>query len=106
MEQSPKRQKIEEESACGFFSWYVPNSAHPKRAESEMKEVWFRFPTAWRLYNGLVRRKWHQRWYLIFIMKLSPQQMYTFELLRGHGAFAVPKKTYFPVPAKEYWEDI
>jgi len=106
MEQPPKRQKIEEASANAFFAWYVPASAHPKKAASEMKEVWFRFPTAWRLYNSLVRRKWHQRWYLIFIMKLSPHQMYTYELLRGQGVFAAAKKEYFVPAPKEYFEEL
>jgi len=102
MAQPPKRQKIEEESATAFFAWYVPSSGHPRRAESEMKQVWFRFPSAWNLYKTLVHRKWHQRWYLINIMKLAPFEMYTFELLRQQGVFVRPKKV---LPDLEnYWE--
>jgi len=82
-----KRQKIEEETGNNFWSWYIPNSAHPKSMYSEMKQVWFRHEGTWRLYRTLVNRKWHLRWYMIEILKISPHQMGTFERLRAQGAF-------------------
>lgn len=93
MEQSPKRIKIEEETAYNFWKWYIPNSQHPKRRESECIKNFFRFDSTYRLYTKLVHRKWHQRWYMIEVLKVSPFQMLTFERLRGQGAFT-PKKYY------------
>jgi len=69
-----------------------------------MKQVWFRFPATWNLYCTLVHRKWHQRWYLIFVMKLSPAEMYTFELLRQQGLFVRPKVSLPASTEKEFWE--
>jgi len=91
MEQSPKRVKIEEETSNNFWQWYLPNSQHPKKASAECIKTFFRFDSTYRLYCQLVRRKWHQRWYLIEILKMSPYCMYTFEILRGKGAFSKPR---------------
>jgi len=105
MEQSPKRQKIDEETGNNFWKWYIPNSGHPKRHESEMKQIWFRFDSTWRLYRKLVDRKWHLRWYMIEILKVSPHQMGTFERLRAQGAFKKDLLKAAPTVAKlEFWE--
>jgi len=104
-ENNPKRQKIEEETGNNFWSWYIPHSAHPKSMQSEMRQVWFRFDSTWRLYRTLVNRKWHLRWYMIEILKVSPHQMGTFERLRAQGAFK--NKLYESakkVAKLEFWE--
>lgn len=101
-EESSKRQKIEEETSKSFWKWYIPHSGHPKRAASEMPKTFFRFDAAYALYCKLVKRKWHNRWYMIEILKVSPHQMYTFEILRGQGAFQ-HLKIIVNTPA-EYWE--
>jgi len=93
MEHPPKRLKIEEETGNNFWKWYIPNSQHPKRPESECIKNFFRFDSTYRLYCKLVKRKWHQRWYMIEVLKVAPYQMYTYEILRGKGAFT-PKRQY------------
>jgi len=102
-ESEPKRQKIEESSSNTFWSWYLPHSQHPKKPAAEFKQTWFRFDSTWRLYNTLVKRKWHNRWYLIEVMKLSPYEMYTFELLRGQGAFQTPNCHRVKIVEDEFW---
>jgi len=101
-ENSPKRQKIEEESAISFWSWYLPNSAHPKKASNEMSKTYFRFDAAYRVYCTLVKRKWHNRWYMIEILKVFPHIMWTFEVLRSQGAMSTVKRP--EVFIKEFWE--
>lgn len=101
-DQSAKRQKIEEESSKSFWKWYIPHSGHPKKASSEMGKTFFRFDAAYRVYRKLVQRKWHHRWYMIEILKVSPYQMWTFEVLRANGAFQ-SQKVIVNTPA-EYWE--
>jgi len=103
-EQSPKRQKIEDEASIAFWKWYLPHSAHPKKSQAEMKDSAFRNPVVAKLYRTLVRRKWHQRWYFIDVLKVHPYQMYTFEVLRSQGAFRTEKPTIPPRPLPEYWE--
>jgi len=102
VESEPKRQKIEESSSVSFWKWYLPHSAHPKSAASERGVTFFRFDAAYRIYCKLVRRKWHNRWYLIEILKLSPHQMFTFEVLRAQGAFKTKIEPF--VRVVEFWE--
>jgi len=101
-EESAKRQKIEEDTSKSFWKWYIPHSGHPKKPASEMPKTFFRFDAAYRVYQKLVKRKWHQRWYLIEILKVSSYQMYTFEVLRAKGAFQ--KHSLSSPPDFEYWE--
>jgi len=102
-ENSPKRQKIEESSAISFWTWYLPNSAHPKQGSHQLSKTFFRFDAAYRVYYNLVRRKWHSRWYMIEILKVSPYQMWTFETLRAKGCFT--KVNRLPSVKREFWED-
>jgi len=102
IENEPKRQKIEADCAVNFWKWYIPHSAHPKSAASERGVTFFRFDAAYRIYCKLVRRKWHNRWYFIEILKLNKYQMSTFETLRAQGAFKV-----YATPCAytvEFWE--
>jgi len=99
IENDPKRQKIEEDSATSFWSWYLPNSRHPKTGNSEIQKTHFRFDSAYRLYCKLVRRKWHLRWYMMFILGMNRQTVMDYESLRVSGAFRHTVDVLV-----EYWE--
>jgi len=101
MEQPPKRQKINERSAITFWNWYIPHSRHPKKGSHELPNTFFRYDAAYKVYYNLVRRKWHLRWYMMFILNMNPYLMGVFELLRGQGAF---QKCSWKPPVVEFWE--
>jgi len=100
-ENNPKRQKIEEDSAIAFWTWYLPNSRHPKTPYSEVQQTHFRFDSAYRLYCKLVRRKWHLRWYMMFILDMDRYLVMDYESLRVSGAF---REHVIPTHTPEYWE--
>lgn len=103
IENATKRQKIEEESQNAFWGFYLPNSVHPNRPTAQYQQQWFRFPTTWAIYYNLVKRKWHLRWYLRFILNMNEYQMWTFETLQRQGAFRTIKLPELKA-TEEFWE--